>query len=74
MEENFMTKDPHSSVHQTSVDRPDGAWMEAQGEDEADVWSVDVERAFQEAYELFPNTGRTKTMGADGKLYGSLSL
>lgn len=44
------------------------------GETEDEIWPADVEKAFQEAYTLYPSTGRTKIKGCDGRLYGKYCL
>ena len=34
------------------------------------VWPPDVEESFMEAVTIYPLSGKTKMLGADGKLYG----
>ena len=46
----------------------------AEGDEEDTIWPAEVETAFQEAYEIYPNNGRAKIKGVDGRLYGILSL
>lgn len=41
--------------------------------DETDfIWSLDVENAFEEAYNLYPKARRIKLPGSDGLLYGTM--
>lgn len=35
-----------------------------------EIWSPDVESAFQEALEYYPSIGRSKIKDKDGRLYG----
>jgi hypothetical protein len=36
-----------------------------------EIWPTDVEQAFQDAFRLYPSSGRSKIKGSDGKLYGA---
>lgn len=36
-----------------------------------EIWSPDVESAFQEALEYYPSIGRAKIKDTDGKMYGT---
>jgi hypothetical protein len=59
---------PSPSIQDDSSFETDSAVFNDGGDD---IWPQDVENAFQEAYNLFPSTGRTKIKGSDGRLYGT---